>query len=92
MPPPTPAQVRVMRQATGLSLRAIAVVLRVHSLTVYRWERGVCTPSDWHVGMLARMAFHANASRACHRCRGSGMEPSVSEPPQTFADSGRLPS
>lgn len=45
---PPPAERRAIRLAAGATLEDVARALRVHAMTVSRWERGVAEPWPRH--------------------------------------------
>lgn len=71
----TGAQVRQLRQRTGLSLRGLAKVLRCSWTTVYRWEHDRHAISPRPAVMLALMAYRVRRPvTPCPHCGGTGVE------------------
>jgi DNA-binding transcriptional regulator YiaG len=56
----TPAQIRRLRKSLGLTRDALAAKVgfegKQRYMNVYKWEKGLCTPSAPAMEMLERMA------------------------------------
>ena len=73
----TGTQVRMLRERCQLSLRGLARILRVHWVTIWRWEHDHHPIPLWHAGMLSLMAIHARRRPGkvpCPACHGTGVK------------------
>jgi hypothetical protein len=78
----TGQDVRIWRQRTGVSIRQLARLLRVHFVTVFNWERGryVISPTS-QKGLLvlffevARRQSRRPHMDVCQQCGGTGLVP-----------------
>ena len=76
----TGAQVRILRERCQLSLRGLARILRVHWVTIWRWEHDRHAIPRWRVRFLVTMARCARPPvRPCSHCGGTGVERSAQE-------------
>ena len=74
--------VRRWRQQTGVSIRQLARLLRVHFVTVYRWECGRHTLSPASQHWMRVLMFEVATRRphllhmdVCQQCGGTGLVP-----------------
>jgi transcriptional regulator with XRE-family HTH domain len=69
----TGAQMRLIRERCQLTQRALARLLRLHHMTVWKLEHDRKRITRWHVMCLATLVRHARLPvRPCPTCGGTG--------------------